>query len=137
MQGTSFRATDHSQERCRRARVGVAVAVVLMLSLHAGVEKAGVVADADRIADRIVGAGEDEAQQPGPGQNAATRVARAAATRHRVTHGRTKTRRGREITIGNGGTTGRWARQEGPAASRYRRDHQVTDVLIDYRTRQK
>ena len=118
MQGTSFRATGHSQERCRRARVGAVVAVVLILSLHAGVEKAGVVEDADRIADRIVGAGEDEAQQLGPGQKAAMRVARAAAaTRHRITHGRTKTRPGRGITIGNGGTTGRWARQEGPAAS--------------------
>ena len=89
-----------------------------MLSLHAVAGKADGVADGDRIADRIVGADEDEAQQPGPGQKAATRVARAAAaTRHRVTHGRTKTRRGRGITIGNGGTTGRWARQEGPAAS--------------------
>jgi hypothetical protein len=104
-----------------------------MPSLHAGVEKAGVVADAVRIAVRIVGADEDEGQQPGPGQKAAS----AAVTRHRVTHGRTKTRRGRGITIGNGGTTERWARLEDPAASRYSSDrHHITDVLIDYRTQQ-
>jgi hypothetical protein len=76
-----------------------------MPSLHA------VVVDAVRIAVAAV----DEGQQRGPGQKAALRVARAAT--HRVTHGRTKTRRDRGITIGNEGTTERWARQEGPVAS--------------------
>jgi hypothetical protein len=82
-----------------------------MLSLHAVVGRAGVV-DAVRIAAGVVG----EGQQQGPGQKAAVGVAMAAT--HRVTHGRRKTRRGRGITIGSGGTTERWARQEGPLASR-------------------
>lgn len=77
------------------------------------------VADAVRIVVRTVGVVVDEeGQQPGPGQKAAMRqVARAAAT-HGVTHGRTGTRRDRGITIGNEGTTERWARLGGPAASR-------------------
>jgi hypothetical protein len=89
-----------------------------MLSLHAVVGRADVVG-AVRIA--VVGEGEGEGQQQGPvrGKKAAAVVA-TAATRHRITHGRTKTRRDRGITIGNEDTTERWARQEqeeGPVAS--------------------
>ena len=88
-----------------------------MPSLHAVVGRAGAVGAVIRIA--VVGAGEGQQQQQGPGQKVAMGVAMAAATRHRIriTHGRTKTRRDRGITIGNEGTTERWARQAvGPSS---------------------
>lgn len=92
-----------------------------MLSLHAVVGRAGAVGAVIRIADVVVDEGQQ--QQQGPRQ----KVAAIAATPHRIriTHGRTKIRRDRGTTIGNEGTTERWARQAvGPVAREI--------VMVDY-----
>jgi hypothetical protein len=95
-----------------------------MLSRHAVVGRAGVVG-AVKIAVAVV----DEGQRQGLGQKAALRAATAAT--QGVTTGRTKTRHDREITIGKEGTIERWAKQEGPVASR---DSNLHYAMVYYRT---
>jgi hypothetical protein len=77
-----------------------------MLSLDVDVERAGV---EGVVKAAVVAVAVDEGGQRGPKQEAV--VDAATGGTHRVGRGRTKTRRDRRITIGNGDTTKRWPRQ--------------------------
>lgn len=81
------------------------------LSLHAVVAMA-VVADEVKIAAGVVVV--DGVEQQGREQV----VGVAMAATHRVKRGRTRTRRDKEIMTEKEDTIERWAKQEGPVASR-------------------
>lgn len=86
------------------------------LSPHADVERTGVanavrLAAMDLVAVAVEVVGVDEEKILGQKQEAAVEAATAGT--HGVAHGKTKTRRGRGITIGNEDTTKKWPKQEG------------------------
>jgi len=98
--------------------VGVAVER-RTLSPHADVERTGVanavrLAAMDLVAVAVEVVGVDEEKIRGQKQEAAVEAATAGTHgTHGVAHGKTKTRRGRGITIGNEDTTKKWPKQEG------------------------
>lgn len=93
--------------------VGVA-AERRILNPHADVGRTGV-ANAVRLAATDLAEVEvvdvDEEKLRGQKQEAAVEAATAGT--HEVAHGKTKTRRGRGITIGNEDMTKKWPKQEG------------------------